>query len=114
MATFPVATEYDRSTGYGVDLRGLFTQFGDGYGQSAGDGINPERQTWQIVTVDLNPTDFETVRAFLKTNAGLYFDWTPPLETEQIQVRCEGYRVRFAGGSVYKRIASEFIGQITG
>ena len=37
-----------------------------------------------------------------------------PLETATIPVTCDGYNVRFLGGSVYKRIAAEFSGQITG
>ena len=114
MATFPAATEYERSTGYEVSFRSLEAQFGDGYRQRGVDGINPERQTWRITTLPLDETDFGTVRDFLRDNAGLFFDWTPPLETATIPVTCNGYNVRFLGGSVYKRIAAEFSGQITG
>lgn len=116
MATFPVSTEieYDRSTGYDVSLRGLAVSFGDGYRQTARDGINPERQTWRVVTVDLNPTNFTLVRDFLRTNAGLQFDWIPPLETRSIKVTCNGYRVRHVGGSTHKRISAEFVGQVIG
>ena len=65
MATFPVATEYERSTGYEVSFRSLEAQFGDGYRQRGADGINPERQTWRITTLPLDETDFETVQGLL-------------------------------------------------
>lgn len=109
MATFPAEVEYSQGTGSRVDLRTLEAQFGDGYRQRSPDGINPTRVSWRVTTVILNITDFEEVETFLKDNAGLYFDWTPPLATEYVSVSCDSYSTQFVGGSEYRRVIAEFV-----
>jgi len=59
--------------------RVLETQFGDGYAQRAGDGINSNPQTWAITFIDIPPADADAIDTFLGTQAGVTpFDWTTP------------------------------------
>ena len=109
MATFPTKIEYARQLNYAVSLRALETQFGDGYRQRARDGINTSQQNWRVTTVELDEKDFVLVDAFLKAEAGNFFDWTPPLATESVSVSCDRYEVQYVGGSTLKRISAEFV-----
>lgn len=52
------------------------TQFGNGYFQIAGNGINNNLEKWNL-TFTLNDTDKQTVEDFfLATNGYDYFNWT--------------------------------------
>ena len=51
-------------------------QFGDGYEQNAGNGINNRRQGWQL---EFGPDESQAVRDFLIRHAGhRSFEWTNP------------------------------------
>jgi len=53
-------------------------QFGDGYQQRTGDGINTLGRVW-MVRVEGYQAEIEAVDAFLANEAGVTsFDWTPP------------------------------------
>lgn len=108
MAVFPADVAYARSTSYRVSLRSLQTRFGDGYGQRSGDGINPASQIWEVTTVELDAVDAQEVEDFLVSEAGNFFDWTPPLKTDILRVSCNSYQVRHVGGSTLKRIRATF------
>jgi phage-related protein len=58
--------------------RVLATQFGDGYEQRAVDGINPDLKSWDLTFTNRATTDADAIEAFLVTNTGLAFNWTPP------------------------------------
>lgn len=61
----------------------LSARFGDGYEQVAPDGINNERQTWNIeLWGHLQADDMAGVRSFLRLRKtrGESFFWTPPNE----------------------------------
>lgn len=60
------------------NFRTVSTQFGDGYSQDAGDGINNKWQNWQV-TIDLPNPDMVAVKDFLDRQQGFRkFVWTPP------------------------------------
>ncbi|MFU2317789.1 phage tail protein [Rahnella sp. PCH160] len=52
-------------------------QFGDGYKQVSGNGINPETQSWPIVLTGRN-SDILSALAFIRTHTTKSFIWTPP------------------------------------
>lgn len=53
-------------------------QFGDGYEQRIGDGINTMPRTWTLV-FNVDGSVGDAIDAFLRGQAGLTaFDWTPP------------------------------------
>ncbi|CAB4180551.1 COG4718 Phage-related protein [uncultured Caudovirales phage] len=71
--------------------RVLAAQFGDGYEQVTGDGINTLQSEWQV-TFTRDSATIDTIESFLDTKAGVTsFTWTPPGMSE-IRVRCRDYR----------------------
>lgn len=61
------------------EFRTLSVQFGDGYTQSAGDGLNGEHQRWPL-TFTRRRADVEPLLAFIRRHQGYKsFIWTPPL-----------------------------------
>jgi len=60
-------------------FRVLSAQFGDGYKQSVGDGINNEVQTWPLQFTG-DAAYINGIVSFLRAHRGyLPFQWTPPL-----------------------------------
>lgn len=54
-------------------------QFGRGYSQRAGDGINNIEETWNIVLDVLSVADADAIEAFFEARGGHEsFNWTPP------------------------------------
>lgn len=54
-------------------------QYGDGYEQVTGDGINPETQSWPLTFTGLN-ADIKPILAFLRLHGErTSFKWTNPL-----------------------------------
>lgn len=67
------------------------TQFGDGFTQVAGDGINSKRQEWALEFVGTE-SYIRQIKDFLDNKAGISsFFWTPPLGTKTLW-RCESYK----------------------
>lgn len=52
-------------------------EFGDGYKQVAGDGINPETQTWTFAYVGLKD-EVMPIFKFIRQHTAKSFIWTPP------------------------------------
>lgn len=60
----------------------LRADFGDGYLQAAGDGINPHKDTWDLSFTSRPKADIQTIADFLDgLNGSQSFYWTPPGET---------------------------------
>ena len=59
------------------DWRVRSAQFGDGYKQVAGDGINPETQTWPL-TFQGREKDMKPILAFVRAHVIKACVWTPP------------------------------------
>lgn len=63
----------------------LNAEFGDGYSQTAPDGINNEIREVTVQYKNLKTTEYETVIGFLRGLKGAYkFKFTPHGETEQV------------------------------
>lgn len=81
MATLPFEPKVAGDSSVAVTPRTLRVDFGDGYNQRAGDGLNTTPGKWSLKW-DLKATDATTLIAFFKTHGGhTSFDWTPPRET---------------------------------
>jgi phage-related protein len=67
--------------------RVLTAQYGDGYEQRVGDGINTVRQIWRL-NFSATQADITAIDAFLTAKGGVdSFTWTPSGESE-IRVKC--------------------------
>ncbi|HCF6345162.1 phage tail protein [Pseudomonas aeruginosa] len=79
--------------------------FGDGYVQSGGTGINTRSETWDGMTIIGRleaGDDLLGARAFLDRHEGYRsFLWTPPGGV-QGRYRCNGYKLRPLGGGLYE------------
>ena len=80
-------------------------QFGDGYEQVAGDGINNETQSWPL-TFKGKTSAIQPIRDFLRRHEGRKtFLWTPPMG-ELGLYRCESFRLIPHGAGVYSLTAT--------
>lgn len=65
-----------------VTFRRLIAQFGDGYRQVAGDGINNRVQVWPVQFAGTRD-QMQEIADFLDRHAGVRsFLWTPPMGVE--------------------------------
>lgn len=84
------------STSYRV----LRAQFGDGYEQAVGDGINTETQSWAL-QFSGSESYIGPIRAFLRDHMGvLAFLWKPPLG-ELTTFVARKFEVTPHGGDLY-------------
>lgn len=97
-----------------VEFRTLEAQFGDGYSQSVGDGINTRVQSWNIAAIgNLAPGacpadkgDYLAIKAFLDARQGWQsFLWTPPGESEGLY-RCTSYSPTKTGPNIWSLSAT--------
>lgn len=87
--------------------RTLKADFGDGYSQAAGDGINTRSESWNIEARGpwLMPgctagQAVKDIAEFLDERAGWQaFEWTPP-DGELGLYRCDGYTKQRNGGGI--------------
>lgn len=83
-----------------VTLRTLEAKFGDGYTQTAADGINNKTQSWPLEFVG-NEAYIAAIAAFLDRHGGYRaFLWTPPLGVEG-RYRATEYDPVALGGGMY-------------
>ena len=76
-----------------ISLRILKAQFGDGYQQRAGDGINAIVQSWPVQFIG-KPEKIAAIANFLKERAGYKaFHWTPP-DGELLLFACDSISIR--------------------
>lgn len=85
--------------------RVLKAQFGDGYAQTAADGINNKSQTWPLqfrgVLANIAP-----IRDFLDARSGYQaFLWTPPMGA-QGYYKCTGHTLKPMGAGKYELAAT--------
>lgn len=89
-----------------TDLRAREVQFGDGYSQATGDGINSKVATWTVQFAGV-ATYISAIRAFLDSHGGFTsFLWTPPGGVPGYY-RCIGYNDDPQGSNAY-RLSAEF------
>ena len=81
----------------------LTAKFGDGYEQTAADGINNTKQSWPLVFRG-READIAPIKAFLNRHGGFKaFLWKPPMGDEGYYLAQEGYRITPHGGHVQRR-----------
>lgn len=87
-------------------FRVLSAQFGDGYKQSVGDGINNEIRSWPL-TFTGREAYIVPIRDFLRAHQGYKpFYWKPPLETEAFLFEVTEFSVVPMGGRAYTLTAT--------
>ena len=60
----------------------LKTQYGNGYSQRAGDGINNVQDSWQVQWNGLTTANFQILKSAFDAAAGVdYFTWQAPGDT---------------------------------
>lgn len=98
--TFNWAPQLGPSNGSG-SFRQLTAQFGDGYQQNVGDGINNEVQSHDLTFIG-NAARTTAIRDFLRAHrSGQAFYWTPPLESAPLLFKVSGWRVTPQGAGNY-------------
>lgn len=81
-------------------------QFGDGYKQSVGDGLNNELVAWSLSFRDLEHK-IKPIRDFIRLHKGYKpFYWKPPLETEAFLFEVTEFNVAPLGGRAYSLTAT--------
>ncbi len=83
--------DWAESPGTSLELqpRVVATQFGDGYEQSADDGLNPVRQVWNVVINGADAAKAMEIQNFIAPGMGrARFDWTPPGATAPLRFKC--------------------------
>ncbi|WP_337262962.1 MULTISPECIES: phage tail protein [unclassified Serratia (in: enterobacteria)] len=86
-------------------------QFGDGYKQRVGDGLNNESQSWQLTFTNNEQITIE-IRDFFKRHAGYKaFKWTSP-SLEPGLYTCKTYQITALGknsrGKLMFQLAATF------
>lgn len=85
-----------------VSHRILSARFGDGYEQTAGDGINTAQQSWPL-SFGGSGADIAPIRAFLDRHGGWKsFLWTPPTGQQGSYRTDGGYQMSVLGGDTYE------------
>ena len=79
-------------------------QFGDGYRQSAADGINAIRQTWDMEFVG-KKSEISQIIAFLRAHVGISFIWKDPFEGNLL-FQCETFSPSPQGADIYTLTAT--------
>ncbi len=81
-------------------------EFGDGYKQVAGDGINPESQTWLFAYMGLKD-EVMSIFKFIRQHTIKSFIWTPPFgEKGLYRVKADSISMIPISGGVMKLTAT--------
>ena len=84
-----------------VKFRTLSARFGDGYEQTAPDGINNKLESWPL-TFEGTSASITPIKTFLESKLGTRsFLWTPPLGTQGMY-KCKTLSVVPKGGDNYE------------
>ena len=77
----------------------LVAQFGDGYVQRAGDGINTNLEVWNLTASNIPISVGEAIDTFLSTHGGhTSFEWTAPgINTIEGSYLCPAWKVSKQG-----------------
>lgn len=82
-----------------IDFKVRATQFGDGYQQRVGDGINAKRAKWPITVIG-TLVEIQPIVDFLDRHAGAKsFLWTSPVGVPG-RFTCTSYTPRRGAGSI--------------
>lgn len=105
--------EYDvhYSLDASVERRTLRADFGDGYSQEAGDGINARKEAWRISAVGhwTNGTGMpvKAISEFIDRHGGYKaFEWETPMGHIKLFKCRAGYSLRHEGANVFELTAT--------
>lgn len=89
-----------RKTAQGTEsVRTLQAQFGDGYKQVSGTGINDKSETWDLDWTGKR-SDAAVLRAFLLSHVTTSFWWTNPWgEKKLYRVKADSFSISFPSGT---------------
>lgn len=86
-----------------ISQRTWENEFGDGYTQAGGTGINAKSQSWNLTVSGLlvDGDDFKGARDFLDRHEGYRsFMWTPPCGIAG-RYRANGYKIATLGAGLF-------------
>lgn len=87
MSVFSFVPDFGAAAAYKPRVR--VAQFGDGYQQRVGDGINTMQTTWPLTFAMRDDAERDLILAFLDARGGIEaFDWTPPFGGSAIRAVC--------------------------
>ncbi|TPW29673.1 hypothetical protein FJU08_12700 [Martelella alba] len=82
-----------------ITIRTLESNFGDGYSQRAGDGLNTTGIAFNAIWPGLTLSQADQIEAFFLSLRGVHpFEWTLPREHEAKLFRCKQWSRTGAGG----------------
>jgi phage-related protein len=65
-------------------------RFGDGYSQSITDGLNAQREIWDISTGAIPKAEADGIESYLLRKGAQAFQWSPPDSTKSFTAQFEG------------------------
>lgn len=81
-------------------------QFGDGFAQEVGDGINSETRSWPL-EFSGRESEVKPIRDFLRRHGGFRpFLWTPPMESSESLFVVQEMKLRPKGGGTFVLVAT--------
>lgn len=79
MTALPLTNLIVQSAAKSVNFNTLIAQFGDGYMQRAGDGINKQQEAWNITYDNMNQTERDVIWVFINiVEQTEVIEWTAP------------------------------------
>lgn len=101
----------DNATSINVEFRTLSADFGDGYTQEAGDGINTRKESWSISAAghwtDGSGMPVKAMSEFLDRQAGYKaFQWVTPMGQTKLFKCKDGYSLTHEGAGNFKLAAT--------
>ena len=80
------------------EFRVLESEFGDGYSQRAGSGLNAENVTFSAVWSVLSVAQADQIEAFFRQHRGYRaFEWKAPRDAKPELYRCKAWKRGFRG-----------------
>jgi len=77
--------------------------FGDGYSQRAGLGINNIQDEWNLPFDDRSTSEMNEIKSFLRArNNGQSFRWVPYGEVEAVSVLCRKWSIKATNYDSYR------------
>lgn len=100
MATLTYIPTYSISGGSEPRVRK--TNFGDGYSQRVGDGLNTQPEKWTLEYIKPLST-IQTILSFFTTTKGVdYFWWTPPVSGSPLKFSYLSYTIAPMGNNIWR------------
>lgn len=85
-----------------AEFRTLRADFGDGYSQEAGDGINPRTDAWSITVKGRLSGVVGDVKSFIDRHGGyMAFEWDDPLGSRKLFKCRAGYTLTHESRDIY-------------